>query len=355
MYIGPFGSAGIRNYFSSTLSLGCGPSGNPQTLSIGSDGSVDVAYSTSLSGELNVYGTTMAAPLHRSNGNANGGQYTLTDDETNPVVLFGADDAGTGGRLQVQRNDTYGEDSGIDLNGNWAASGEPALRIIGSNRSANFYMSSLGTSSVRLPQDAVEAAEIMDEPGVTSVSNAIVGLSSSIQTMVSTSIDVPTAGYVLAIGTVGIENYHNTGTATDGYVGISDHATYFLTDSKVRFEIDDGNSEGYYNHVTTIHAIFPVEEADTYTYYFLGQELSGSITARDPRLTLLYIPTTYGSVSARPGGGALPASDGRGSDHPGLTPAEVAAEREAAHATNLARLERELAEIKAELEAMKEE
>ena len=75
----------------------------------------------------------------------------------------------------------------------------------------------------------------------------------------------------------------------------------------------------------------------------------------DIQLSLAYFPTTYSSVDPPLLGreGAVRGEEPEPGE--GLTAAEIAAEQAEAQAFHLARIERELAEIQAEVEAMKEE
>ena len=94
--------------------------------------------------------------------------------------------------------------------------------------------------------------------------------------------------------------------------------------------------------------------AGTYTYYLLGIEHGGDITVGDRQLTLVYIPTSYGTVSpttARAGGV-------RGDEAPVVTSdsyAEIAAERAASEAANRERIDRELREMRERLMALERE
>ena len=104
---------------------------------------------------------------------------------------------------------------------------------------------------------------------------------------------------------------------------------------------------------STFHGLFEVAGAGTYTYYFLGDETSGAFTLYDAQLTLLYIPTQYGTVMPTIKGVAVEETRGQGG--PGMTAAAVAAERSESVAANMARVERELSVMRAEFEALKDE
>jgi hypothetical protein len=233
---------------------------------------------------------------------------------------------------------------------------QPALWLMGSANNVGFLMSELSDGSVLLPQNAVGGPEILDEPGVAGTAyNSAVALGSKLTTVASNSIAVPGPGYVLVLASFQLQGYHSQGATTDADVGVSDSDAALPSNQDVRFEIDSDIPTGYYRRPGTVHGLFEVETVGTYTYYLLGEEYSGSVTVYDTQFSLLYFPTAYGAVTPTMAASGPRAPERREGDRDGLTQAEIAAERERSRAANLARLERELAEIKAQVDAMKEE
>ena len=348
------GGAAVRNYEAAPLYLGAG---TYSSLKLNTDGSIDMAPDTAQSGELNIYGTTSSGfALHRSYEDADGGQFELKDEAGNVAVLFGADNSHTGGRLQVSRDAVYGLDKGVDLNGNWANSEQPALRIMGSDRSANFFMNQSGNNSVALPQSAVSGYEILDEPGVaSSIRDASIALTTNYVTITSRSITVPAGGYVLAMAHCDIAGLHTTGGLTVGIVGISDTDTGLPGNQLIYVALPTGAPTGNYCFPGSCHGLFDVPTAGTYTYYFLGRSSYGSVLVDNTQFTLVYFPTAYGTVTPTLAGDARGAGDEAQPPGAPLTHADIAAERAEAEAFNLARIERELEEIRAQVEAMKED
>lgn len=351
----PFGgTAVIKNHESAPLFLS---SGDYASLVVRSDGSVDVCPDVALGGELNVYGSTSSGfALHRSFEDDDGGQFELKDEQGNIVLLYEADGNGVGGRLLVQRDDTFSYSEGIDLNGNWGGSGEPALLVMGSSRSARFEMEETGDESVVLPADAISSAEIMDEPGVAGYSyTSTVSLSPGSNAVGSRTITVPCGGYILVIGSGQADTQHTTGNYTDIDVGVSSNSTNLPSTQNNMLTIPSSAPSGGYNFPVASHGLFEVNEAGSYTFYMLAWLYSGEVAIRDPNLTLLFTPTAYGTVS--PSAPSVPGS-ARGEEAPGrtaLSQAEIEAERAESRDFNLARIERELEEIRAQVEAMREE
>ena len=350
----PWDDASLRNQENGPLYLSAG--GGSAT-SFRTDGSVWVARGSSVPVEFRVYGQPGGLDyLHRSFGDTHGGQFELHDDEGNIAVEFGADDAGTGGRIIVQRDDTHSVDRGIDLNGNWSSTGDPALRVLGSSRSALFSMNYEGNTSVTLPADAIFDYEILDEPGVTAVaSNSSYGLTPGVDPMASSTITTPASGYVLAIGSCQLTVTHTNGTASDIDLGVSDSDTDFPANQEVNLLVPSSAATGSYAFPITVSGLFQVGSAGSYSYYFIGEEYSGSGIVYDVQFSLVYLPTAYGTVTPTLARGAAGARDETAVERGPVTPAEVVAQRAESEAANLARIERELAEIQAQVEAMKEE
>ena len=87
----------------------------------------------------------------------------------------------------------------------------------------------------------------------------------------------------------------------------------------------------------------------THTFYFLAEETAGVWSVYDRNMTLVYIPSAYGTIA---GTVAAPPSNPEGTaPEPGraLTEADIATERAESVAFNNARIERELAEMEAKI------
>jgi len=345
--------ANLQNHENGNLTFW---TGNPAARArLYSDGLFEVG-SLQKTGALDILRAGISDPVVSCYSDTYGGHVEVYDEAGNLAGQFEVDNSGTGGHLQISRDDAYGTEKGIDLNGNWAASEEPALRIMGSARGAYFFMDYTGSSSVQLPADAINDAEILNEPGVASdVKTTSVGLGTgSYTTITSKSITVPASGYVLVMAGCTIRAVHGGGMS-DADIGVSDSPSSLPSTQMMTFTIPSATAAGTYRFPGAYHTVFPVAAAGTYTYYFLGQEYSGAISIWDIQLSLAYFPTAYTSVDP-----PLPAREGAARHEEqepggGLSAAEIAAEQAEAQAFHLARIERELAEIKAEVDAMKEE
>jgi hypothetical protein len=352
------GTTYVWNYENQELVLG---SNNQTMVILDPSDAVRIGNSYSWTGELEVHRLGVATPQIACSSNAYGGNTTFSDEAGNTTVLVAADDNGTGGLIRVARDATYSASEGIELNGNWAGTEAPALRVLGPDRSATLNMSVAGNSSVTLPTDAIGSAEMLNEPGIGhDIDLWGVILTGGTDIIASRTITVPAAGYVVIIGSCGLRVIHTTGTTS--YAGVAIGSSVDQSSSYYELQsVDHGASSGLYDFAVAAHGAFRVATAGSYTYYFLADEASGSWSACPIFLTVMYFPTAYGTVDETARAGAAPegAQDlpVAGADIVGapLTSADITAEQAEAREFHLARLGLELAEIRTELEAMKEE
>jgi len=196
-----------------------------------------------------------------------------------------------------------------------------------------------GNSAITLPDNGVSALETLDEPGVAcstwTGTNQLLYL--SVHTLVSRSITCPASGYVVAIATAHVQWFASGTFAADGDFCVSDqNAT--IDEPYFSLTYPGYMPNGSYNVPVTVQRVFPVT-AGTHTFYFLGGMSTNEYTLYDKQLTLIYLPTAYGAVSSF-------ASNGM----PGP---ESEAERAEAERLNEERLEREVAELRAQVEEIR--
>jgi hypothetical protein len=307
-------------------------------------------------GILDVYRQGVSDPVFECSSDANGGYVGIMDEAGNLGAILQADGDGTGGRLVVA-GDAIGM-TGIDLNGNWGGSEDPVVRVLGSSREVTLDMTQSGDASVQLPADAIRDGEILNEPGVANYTEGAAGVyldsAPTITTIASQSIDVPSSGYVLAIATCQLRIDHDVvGDPMSFNLGVSDANDYFPTSQDLTLSLDADLPTGLYDFPVTVHGLFEVA-LGTHTFYFLGTETDGLGMAYDRSLTLVFLPTAYGTTEPPLVGDRPVGRDDAGTLRGGLTDAEIAAEQAETEAFRIARLERELVEMRAEFEAMKE-
>lgn len=226
-------------------------------------------------------------------------------------------------------------------------SGSPAIGMHGTARSAILDMNQAGTQSVRLPSSAIEASEMLDEPGVGSDNNTNITLTGPIQFLAGRTMTAPTDGYVLVIATAHAVIQHLNGRQSTCILDVSDNITSFVSSTIARITLPSSLPSGLYEFPLSSHALFPIA-AGPQAYYALGSKAGDvNVTVYDVQLSECFFPTAYTTVSnpMPPPGSAATSS----------TSFDPEAERLEAQAYHNARIQAELDRMKAELETVKQE
>jgi hypothetical protein len=228
-----------------------------------------------------------------------------------------------------------------------AGSESPHVYITGEDRAALFKMNYSDDESVQLPVNAISSGEILDEPGAASATEGIsmVELDGSIQTVLYRTITVPAAGCVQVIATTQTTINHTVGVTSEATFGVSDIPGGFPGNQDVLLSLPQDAATGIYYYPVTVHGLFEVASQGSYTFYFLGMEGGGDVDLYDMQLTLLYVPTLYGTVSPTTvAGGAVP--DERAPIRLSISRADLTAEREESAELDRERIERELEDMR---------
>jgi hypothetical protein len=262
----------------------------------------------------------------------------------NTVAQIGLVDAGSHLRL-YDRNGSERFTATTETSG-------AALIVSAPGRYVWLNPSSLDDESVDLPSNALSGPELLDEPGVASNNNTgTITLSGPIESLVSRTITPPSGGYILAMAGCYTQANHVTGTNSELQIGLSDVATAFGAAQDVNMRVPSGAPSGTYRFPSHMNAIFVASAGVPLTVHLVAEIVTGTTLAvGDIALSLLYVPTAYGSVSP-----ALTEMGGM-EDAPSSAPslAKIAAERTDSEAFARRREETELADMKgrlAELEA----
>lgn len=197
----------------------------------------------------------------------------------------------------------------------------------------------IGPFQIVVPEDYITSSAILDEPGASSAARGIfeITLPTTLTTILSTTLDCPTAGYVMVFGTCeGIAD-HTSGTASQGVFGISTSATSLPSNQDMDLALPSSLGSGRVKVPVGVERIFPVTSGMN-TFHFLGRTVTGSYSADDIQLTAIFLPTAYGTIytgSAPPAGsGDAMATDDEASTDPDAV-------RAASVAANEARIARE--------------
>ena len=313
-------------------------------------------------GALHLYGDGSADPIVEiGDYGDHGGRVGLYDEAANWTVRLEPDVNGTGGFLEVERS---AGSWGFMVDGNYSGTEEPWVSINGSARSVDFYMSRSGDSSVVLPNSAISASEIKDEPGVSnSLGTDYVFMTvGNYYVIDSVDIDIPAAGYVEVTGGCYLNLYHSKGTNTAVWVSIDktpQNAHFNIPGSQLgRIPDSTATSAASWMIPCTSTRLYEETSAGPKRYYLNARYYDGVSAMTNAAwgyVRAKYYPTLYGTVTLAETGGmeeALTSSQdpGDGSVH-GLEPSRRSITLEDYNA----RLEAEMATLRSELDALKQE
>jgi hypothetical protein len=277
---------------------------------------------------------------------ASGAIHTSLESETS---------LGGGGFLQIRRKPSY---AGFTVDGNYNDTQDTRVTIVGDGAATTFDMSKTGNNSVVLPGSSIAANEILDEPGVASTrthytSGTALQLENGFNTLASKSITVPAGGYVLALASAQPTITHSYATDSQAEFGVSDIEGLFPENQDCLLMIDGDNPGGVYTFPITVHGLFQVPDDGTYTFYFLGRKYGGAFTGNDVQFTLVYFASDHGTVDPTfaGGGGEDFSTEAEGTVFSKAE--EVAREREEEEQAHRERVEQEMAEMRAQIEALK--
>lgn len=282
---------------------------------------VDGSTGGTITGELQI--------LHRltAGGNGTGGEVYVLGDSTTPVVSLTSLFDGGGMAFRDQQANVIGTilpgsnhsmnlrlggvtpNKNVWLDGSLLAA-EPGLFLEGSNPII-LSAGSSGDAAVQVPLQAINSLEMSNEPGVASqyYTNTLT-MDGSIQSLAAKSIVAPSTGYALVIGTAQVNISHSNGTQSVATFGISQLGAEFPTSQNMTVSLSSAIPSGLYNFPITVHGLFPIGNG-TQPFYFLGDENSGAYTIYDRSISVIFLPTTYGGVTAPspfPTGVSLPES-----------------------------------------------
>ncbi|MEW5700906.1 MAG: hypothetical protein AB1792_01570 [Candidatus Zixiibacteriota bacterium] len=315
------------------------------------DGVLDARIDLSLSDAaiLTFYQSGMQTVRLRGDGY---GELDLFDEDGTRTVHLNASTF-TGGGLSLYKEDGF---MGMILQGGSTTDGA-TLDMWNAQGTTTIALDAdiTGNDGVVLPQNAISALEERDEPGVAN-NNAttLIDLDGTVQTLLSRSITAPAAGYVLVIGTLTIDITHLSGVFDEAVFAVSNQSGSIPSGQNFKVLMEAALPTGPYQQVVTVHGLFSVGEGLS-TLYLLGRELTGTFQVRDRQLTVAFFPTAYGDAPP-------PLVAAMGQDRfkrgavttPGLSAQDIAAEQAAAQVFHTARIERELATLRAELQALTE-
>ncbi len=357
----------VRSSSSDTVAIRTIPNAH-QLSTYGSDGKEQIRLWGASFGEIYLHdadATNDRTVVLTANGSS-GGELELNDTDGNLTIdlLGGQSQISTYGSDGLEQfrvwGPSYGEvllhdadptnDLTVRLTANSSSGGE--LRLTDDNQilTIDLHGGLTGDASVAVPNNAINSLEMENESGVASEATDInIAFGGSPQTHISRSITVPASGYVLAIGSAEVSVTHTNGNLSTGQFGVSDVSATFLANQDLDVFVNDAAPSGLYGWPITVHGLFSVS-VGTHTFYFVGDEDAGGFISQNQQLSLIYFPTAYGTVTPTLAAGDGIPADETAQTSPALTAANIA-EKQEAEKFNTERIARELAQVKAEMEA----
>ncbi|HKZ22664.1 MAG TPA: hypothetical protein VJ165_05605 [candidate division Zixibacteria bacterium] len=275
---------------------------------------------------------------------------TFGDDGLEQIRLWG----NSWGEIYLYDSDVT-NDITVVLTANSSEGGELNLRNDAGTTTIDLHGGLTGDASAVLPLGAINAAEMLNEPGVSnSVGPSFFGLSSGNITYVVDSVDItiPSSGYVEVLCGAYLNLYHVTGVSTSIYIGSNK--------TRGSAPVETGVAVARVPGIIATSSIwaFPMtssklyaEAAGTHRYYLHVDYETG--TSASSALSYSYIrakyyPTLYGTATLA---NATAGADLINTSTDGSLPAPPTEITTITVQDHNARLEAEVAKVKAELEA----
>jgi hypothetical protein len=215
-----------------------------------------------------------------------------------------------------------------------------------------------GDAAATLPLGAVSSLERSDEPGLAAAYDdlATIDNGTGVNAVVSRTITTPGPGFVIAIASADAVAANVSGLGSQLRYAISDDPT--LLGSSFNFVNISASMAQLSppNQALATQAVFAATGGAQTLHVVMEARLSGSWFVGATRLTLIYVPTAYGTVTDSEaiedllGGGVRDPQVGV--DTAPNTPQAIAAEQAAARAQQDARIAAELADLRARLTAL---
>ncbi len=285
----------------------------------------------------------------REHGSQGGAVEGYEENGASRTYYLEPDVTGEGGFLQILRNDGSG---GFTVDGNaGGAAGDPVVTIVGDTRSMTFSPgAATDNGSVVLPIDSIASPEILDEAGVSASNRLGPGYAAGILTITEqSSITVPADGFLYIVATAEVVYSHVNGTNTTFTAGLNvDDSTLLPTNQDFATTYPGALPSATYISTVTVSGVFTVS-AGSHTAFFLGREDSGNVSfSNDVQLSVLFVPTAYGTVDPR-GGGDGDDEEHRMQDRRSITEDDILEARARSQQLNSQRMAREIADLRAQL------
>lgn len=298
-----------------------------------------------------VTGTGASGSVFGGNLTGEGGRLELRSEAGSITTLIEPDGSGQGGSMTIMRNNVS---PGIMLDG---SSGTGSSLLMVGTSSVELRSDVSGDASVSLPSGAINPSETNAEAGAASAKAATtgaLGLTTSVAALTSRTIVAPADGYVLAMSSceVSIDLFNNTTFTT---LGLTENPTVLPDNQDINVYLSNTIGNGLYVVPQSNTALFPVNAGNNTIYLSGSKNNTTPCTVRDIQLTLVFIPTAYGTIQTPNAGVAGPEPKDAVATRGPLTAGELAAERTESEEFNQLRLATEMRDMQARLVEMQRE
>jgi hypothetical protein len=311
-------------------------------------------------------------------GTAVQASFFMAHNGTGSSSIFGGDHGGQGGQFQLSQEDgtTYGGmqpdidgDGGffwVDngnfgtafmVDGDFSGLGSPLITMSGNNSSVVFDLEQTENLAAQLPLSSISAFEMLDEPGLASINdhgNSSYSITDSYEVVTSRSITAPTDGFLLVMCSLEIDLRHEAPGASFVTAGLSLSPNNVDNNQDLTYYLPSTAATGIYLTPSTPTAVYPVSAGNHTVYLNANKSGTSSSFIWDTQLNLVFIPTSYGSVTFA---GDIDQGDqetNQSVSRP-LSSGDIASEQRASAQANEQRMQRELDQMRADFETLKRE
>jgi hypothetical protein len=255
------------------------------------------------------------------------------------------DFTGSGAFMVLYGDNTFG--GGWLVDGNSNGLGDPVMFMQGttSGNSLSLNMGAFGDASVVLPTDAVSAPEILDEPGIVASPVSPLGfpVGGAPAPINGVTLVAPAPGFAIILVEAEFNATAPPNTAITA--SLTNNGPIVST-----WAWDAGDIDGFYDQHQTRIITQPVAAPGPYTYTLLLSQAPfvGGVLAGASKISAIYLPTAYGGFAA-PSPEHAEMGDAKDAES-----FNSETERGSAVASNQARIDREMAAMKAQIEALKQ-
>ena len=215
------------------------------------------------------------------------------------LVRLGYSTSTPGGQVIVRS--LVNVNSAVTIRGDRNGKG-PYLSMVGDSGFVSLNTDQTGDASVRLPDNSISSTELLNEPGISQgkVNGAVlVSDNGAMHDIVSTTITIPAAGYIVVDASSGARFSGSAGPGNSNIIGYQiDETAGGGTDPDQQREVglSEPPSTALFSQTATARRTYFKSSG---TYEFRLEAVKGGVgisSLVNPVITATYYPTSYGSV-----------------------------------------------------------